>query len=143
MRVIRVHASFYLSQSGKELYQGTMIELFEKTLLNGGSLEVARETLRQQATNEHVIRNNEIEHDYRVCTLIHECLITEPKGSAGLSVAKGIMTRLREQYRDREGEKLRRKLMQEVRKENKPHDGKTREQIEEPSGEETVISGSD
>lgn len=142
MRVI-VFMRLFIYPKAERSYQGTMIELFEKTLLNGGSLEVARETLRQQATNEHVIRNNEIEHDYRVCTLIHECLMTEPKGSAGLSVAKGIMTRLREQYRDREGEKLRRKLMQEVRKENKPHDGKTREQTEEPSGEETVISGSD
>lgn len=105
-----------------------MIELIERTLLNGGNLEEARETLLNQA---NINRNNQwtqIEHDYKIARLIRECLLIEPKGSAGFSVSKGIISRLREKYRDPENEKIIKKLRKEAKEidsENEAKQGRT------------------
>lgn len=96
-----------------------MLELIERTLLNGGDLEQARQTLLNQANIDRQNRNNQIEHDFRIATLVMECLLTEPKGSCGYSCAKGIMNRLQQQYRDKENEKVIRKLFKDVREEER------------------------
>lgn len=96
-----------------------MIELIERTLLDGGDLEQARLTLLNQANIERQRRNAEIEHDFRIASLIRECLVSEPKGTSGYAVAKGIMNRLKEQYRDRTAEKICRKIMKVEKEEER------------------------
>ena len=100
-----------------------MIELIERTLLNGGDLEQVRLTLLNQANIERHNRNNQIEHDFKIATLVKECLLTEPKGSCGYGCAKGIMNRLQQQYRDRESEKLVRKLMKAEKTDERKEQG--------------------
>ena len=94
-----------------------MIEPFEQALINGGNLDDVRLTLLNQANIDRLSRNAQIEHDFRIATLIKECLLTEPKGSAGYAVSKGIMNRLKEKYRDTGSEKLCRKMWRDLRKE--------------------------
>lgn len=105
-----------------------MIELFEKTLLDGGDLEQARRILMDQITNRTFEQRQVTEHDFRVATLVRECLINEPKGTPGYAVAKGIMSRLREKYQDPQSKRLARQLKRDVnkanREEQKDDDGK-------------------
>lgn len=116
-----------------------MIELFERTLIDGGDLEQAKMILLNQANNERISRNNQIEHDFKIAYLIRECLMTEPKGSSGYAVSKGIMNRLKGQYRDSDSEKTIRKLMRETKKERlvKKSDQVNREE------EQTCCSGTE
>ena len=108
-----------------------MLELFERTLLNGGNLETAKQTLLNEANIERQSRNAIIEHDFRIALLIRECLMTEPKGSSGYAVSKGIMNRLREQYKDPDADKFTRKIYKtikdEERKEQQKSDGEERQ----------------
>jgi hypothetical protein len=99
------------------MVKDAMIEQFERTLTTGGDLEQARQTLLTQANTDRMNRISEIEHDFRIATLVRECLLTEPKGTGGYAVAKGIMNRLHEQYRNRAAEKLCRQLLKDERKE--------------------------
>ena len=105
-----------------------MLELFEKTLVYGGDLETARQTLLNEANQERMNRNAMVEHDYKVALLIRECLMTEPRGTAGYAVAKGVMNRIKEKYQDPEANKIVRKLHktinEEERKKIQTNDGK-------------------
>ncbi len=80
-----------------------------------------------------------IEHDYHIAELIREALLSEPKGSAGYAVSKGIMNRLKEKYRDREGERLVRRLKQTVKHETRKEMG-THEETEGQHDTETIRS---
>ena len=119
-----------------------MIDVIEKTLLNGGDLEAVRINLLNQANNDRINRNAEIEHDYRIALLIQECLTREPKGSAGYSCAKGIMNRLKLKYTDTESQKVIRRLYKDVnkstRKEQNENDSEERKQAE-TTNPETIV----
>ena len=120
-----------------------MIELIERTLVNGGNLETAKLTLLNQANEERLNRNAEIEHDYRIALLIRECLLTEPKGSSGYGCAKGVLNRLKEKYRDKASEKLLRSLKREEKRDlevKKDNDSDERQQAAVTGTEEAVVS---
>ena len=108
-----------------------MIELIERTLANGGNLDDARQTLLNESNIERQNRNTIIEHDFKIAMLIRECLMTEPKGSSGYAVSKGIMNRLKEKYRDPDADKFLRKIYKtikdEERKEQQKNDGEERQ----------------
>lgn len=94
-----------------------MIDLIEKTLAQGGDLEQVRSDLLNQANIDRTNRCNQIEHDYRIAVLIRECLLMEPKGTAGYAIAKGVMNRLHEQYREKTSPTLVRKLKKAAQEE--------------------------
>ena len=113
-----------------------MIELIERTLLNGGDLEEAKQVLLNQVNVERLQRNNAIEHDYRIAVLLKETMLTEPKGSIGYSVAKGVFNRLSEKYRNPANERIARKLRKEVKKIDSNG-------TKEENGKETIVNSSD
>ena len=134
----RVHA-LYLFFSGKEGIH--LLEMFERGLVDGKDLERVRQDLLNQANADRLARVAEIEHDFKIATLVRECLLTEPKGSAGYAVSKGIMNRLNERYRDPVAESTIRKLRREARKENRD-DNKKGKSSESSGTEQTAISRS-
>ena len=104
-----------------------MLELFERTLVYGGDLETARQTLLNEANQERMNRNAVIEHDFKVALLLRECLMTEPRGTAGYAVAKGVINRIKEKYQDPEANKIIRKLHKTIKEERtEPNDGEER-----------------
>jgi len=103
-----------------------MIEEIERVLADGGDLELIRERLRNQAIIERDCRNAQIEHDYRIAVLIRETLQTEPRGTAGYSIAKAIIKRLRLKYEDPDTRSVKRELWQMVKEtEGNENDGST------------------
>lgn len=113
-----------------------MLEVFERTLADGGDLETAREHLITQANQERINAVSRIDHDYRIAVLLREALLTEPKGSGGYGVAKAVLNRLKKKYHDPEREKFLKKLRKELNQEQKARP-KQKQEPEQEQEQET------